>query len=137
VTRMVRILWIEDEGNTDLIQYKQPLVETGHVVDVAETATEAFDVLNSMKYDLYIVDLLLPQEDVFEEYIELPGIEILKKMISHYKIDAKRIAVFTVVNDEEVHKEIRGLGIARIIVKRLQDIDFLKVEIDKMIGEEG
>ncbi|MGC1120876.1 MAG: response regulator [Candidatus Methanofastidiosia archaeon] len=134
---MVRILWIEDEGNTDLIQYKLPLVETGYVVDVAETATEAFDTLNCMKYDLYIVDLILPQEDAFEEHIELPGIEILKKMISHYKIDSKRIVVFTVVNDEEVHKEIRGLGINRIIVKRLQDIDFLRVEVDKMMQDRG
>ncbi|MBU7013737.1 MAG: response regulator [Theionarchaea archaeon] len=134
---MVRILWIEDEGNTDLIQYKQPLVEKGHVIDVAETAKEAFDTMDCMKYDLYIVDLLLPQEDAFEEHIELPGVEILKKMIHHYRIDASKIVVFTVVNDEEVHRDIRQLGIGRIIVKRLQDIDFLKVEIDKMIGGEG
>ncbi|MBU7017239.1 MAG: response regulator [Theionarchaea archaeon] len=133
---MVRILWIEDEGNTDLIQYKQPLVEAGCVVDVAETAAEAFSVLDSMEYDLYIVDLLLPQEDAFEGYIEFPGVEILRKMINEYQIDSGRVMVFTVVNDEEVHKDIYELGIERIVVKRLQHIDFLKKEIDKILQRE-
>lgn len=130
---MVRILWIEDEGNTDLIQYKQPMVDAGYVVDVVETATEAFDTLGSMEYDLYIVDLLLPQEDAFEEYIAFPGVEILKKMVNEYGIDLEKIMVFTVVNDEEVHKDIRELGIQRIVVKRLQHIDFLKEEVDKLL----
>ncbi len=130
---MVRILWIEDEGNTDLIQYKQPMVEAGYVIDVVETAQEAFDTLESMKYDLYIVDLLLPQEDAFKEYIELPGMEILKKMINKYEIEPEKIMVFTVVNDEEVHRDIQGLGVGRIVVKRLQHIDFLKKKVDDLM----
>ena len=133
---MVRILWIEDEGNTDLIQYKQPLVEAGYVVDVAETAAEAFNTMDSMEYDLYIVDLLLPQEDAFEEYIEFPGLEILRKMINEYQIDPRKVMVFTVVNDEDVHKDIHELGIERIVVKRLQHIDFLKEEVDKILQRE-
>lgn len=131
---MVRILWIEDEGNTDLIQYKQPMVEAGYIVDVAETAAEAFDTLDSMQYDLYIVDLLLPQENAFEEFIEFPGVEILKKMINETKVDPDRVMVFTVVNDEDVHNEIKELGI-HIEAKRLQHIDFLKEEVDKLLQE--
>ena len=130
---MARILWIEDEGSTDLIQYKLPMVEAGYVVDVAETAAEAFETLNSMEYDLYIVDLLLPQENAFEGYIELPGVEILKKMINECKIDSEKVIVFTVVNDEDVHTDIRNLGIKRIVVKRFQHIDFLKKEVDKLL----
>lgn len=130
---MVRILWIEDEGNTDLIQFKQPLVEAGYAVDVAETAAEAFDVLNSMEYDVYIVDLLLPQEGGLKGYIELPGVEILKKMVKKFKVNSDKIMVFTVVNDKEVHEEIRNLGVKKIIVKGLHPIDFLKKEVDKML----
>jgi CheY-like chemotaxis protein len=130
---MVRILWIEDEGNTDLIQYKQPMVEAGYVVDVAETAAEAFNTLDSMQYDLYIVDLLLPQEDAFDKYIEFPGVEILKKMIDQFRVDPDRIMVFTVVNDEDVHNEIKELDINRVVVKRLQNIDFLKKEVDDLL----
>jgi CheY-like chemotaxis protein len=130
---MVRILWIEDEGNTDLIQYKQPLVEAGYVVDVVETATEAFDTLNGDRYDLYIVDLLLPQEDAFQEYVEFPGVEILKRMIDKYNIRPENVMVFTVVNDEEVHDDIQKLGVRRIVVKRLQNIDFLKKEVENLL----
>lgn len=130
---MARILWVEDEGNTDLIQYKQPLVEAGHVVDVVETAEEAFGTLDSMEYHLYIVDLLLPQEDAFQEYIDFPGVEILRKMVNKYGIDPETVMVFTVVNDEKIHKDIQELGIQRITVKRLQTIDFLKEEVEKML----
>ncbi len=130
---MARILWVEDEGNTDLIQYKQPLVEAGHVVDVVETAAEAFDTLDSMEYHLYIVDLLLPQEDAFQEHIDFPGVEILRKMVNEYEIDPETVMVFTVVNDEKIHEDIQELGIQRITVKRLQTIDFLKEEVEKML----
>ncbi|MBU7027831.1 MAG: response regulator [Theionarchaea archaeon] len=130
---MVRILWIEDEGNTDLIQYKQPMVEAGYAVDVAETAAEALDFLDSMDYDVYIVDLLLPQEGAFRGYIELPGVEVLKEMVREYGINPEKVMIFTVVNDEEVHEDIRNLGLEKIVVKGLQPIDFLKEEIDKIL----
>ncbi len=131
---MVRILWVEDEGNTDLMQYKQPMVEAGYAVDVAETAEEAFDAL-SMEYDVYIIDLLLPQKDAFKEFYEFPGIEILRKMTKNYKIEPEKIIVFTVVKDEKVHQEIRDLRVKRILVKQLQHIDFLKKEVDKLLGK--
>lgn len=130
---MVKILWIEDEGNTDLIQYKQPLVEAGYAVDVAETAAEAFDMLSLMEYDVYIIDLLLPQEGGLEGHIELPGVEILKKIVKEFKVNSDKIIVFTVVNDKDVHDEIRNLGVKRIIVKGLHPIDFLKKEVDKIL----
>lgn len=129
---MVRILWVEDEGNTDLMHYKQPMVEAGYVVDVAETAEEAFDAL-PMEYDVYIIDLLLPQRDEFKEFFEFPGIEILRRMTEDHKIEPEKIIVFTVVKDERVHQEIRELGVKRIMVKQLQSVDFLKKEVDKLL----
>lgn len=129
---MVRILWVEDEGNTDLMQYKLPMVEAGYVVDVAETAEEAFDAL-AMEYDVYIIDLLLPQKDAFREFYEYPGIEILRRMMKDHKIKPEKIIVFTVVTDSKAHRDIRALGVERIMVKQLQLIDFLKKEVDKLL----
>ncbi|MBU7043070.1 MAG: response regulator [Theionarchaea archaeon] len=131
---MTRILWIEDEGYSDLIQYKQPMIEAGYVVDVAETASEAFDFLESLDYNVYIVDLILPQEGAFEGQIDFPGVEIIKKMIDHYKINPNTIIVFTVVDDKEVYNSIRSCGVKKIFLKRFQDIEFLKNEVDEILS---
>ena len=134
---MVRILWIEDEAYTDLGPYKTAMVEAGYLVDIAETAEDAFDYLNSMTYDAYIVDLLLPQKNAFKEYIEYPGIEILKKMIDEYKINSEKVIVFTVMKDKKVMEEIENIGVKRIITKGLQPIYFLKEEVDKLLQDRG
>ena len=70
------------------------------------------------------------------QQIEFPGVEILRKMINEYQINPEKVIVFTVVNDEGVHKDIHELGIERILVKRLQHIDFLKEEVDKILQRE-
>jgi CheY-like chemotaxis protein len=133
---MTRILWIEDEGYSDLIQYKQPMIETGYVVDVAETASEAFEFLESLDYNIYIVDLILPQEGAFEGQIDFPGVEIIKKMTEQYKINPENIIVFTVVDDKEVYDRIRKFGVDKIFLKRFQSIEFLKNEVDKILLQE-
>jgi CheY-like chemotaxis protein len=133
---MTRILWIEDEGYSDLIQYKQPMIEAGYVVDVAETASEAFEFLESLDYNIYIVDLILPQEGAFEEQIDFPGVEIIKKMTEKYKINPENIIVFTVVDDKEVYNRIRTCGVDKIFMKRFQSIEFLKNEVDKILLQE-
>lgn len=95
VITMIRILWVGDEGNTDLIQYKLPMVEAGYIVDIVETAEEALDCLSSTKYDVYIIDLLFPTEEVLQECTEFPGIEIIRKMVNEHKINPEKIMVFS------------------------------------------
>lgn len=116
-----------------MIQYKQPMIEAGYVVDVAETAAEALEFLEMTHYDAYIVDLLLPQEGAFKYYIEYPGFEIIKKMVNECNINPTKIIVFSVVDDNAVIQVIKEFGVHKIFVKRLQPIEFLTKEIKKIL----
>jgi hypothetical protein len=50
-----------------------------------------------------------------------------------YGIDANQIMVLTVINDENVHKTIRELGVQKIVVKRVMDIGSLKKHVDDVL----
>lgn len=129
---MVKILWVEEEGKTTLMHYKVPMVRAGYIVDTVESVTEAVELLKMADYDALIIDLLLPGGRAFEskeKYLGIEMIEIAKKM----GMDTKRMMVLTVVNDEEVHERIRKLGVKKIVVKGMMEINDLKRHVDELL----
>lgn len=133
-----RILWIEDEGKIELIQYKPPLVRGGYAVDIASNATEAVQLLREKKYDAIIFDFIIPPHgDEFKTDEGYVGFELLKRLVNGKikdvdKYEPAQLMVFTVVNDTEIHNEIKELGIKTILVKRLNELDDLKNCVDEL-----
>ena len=78
---MKRILWIEDEGKIELIQYKAPLVRGGYAVDIVSNATEAVQLLKEKRYDAIIFDLIFPCGDEFETDEDYVGLELLRRLV--------------------------------------------------------
>lgn len=140
---MKKILWIEDEGKIQLIQYKTILVRGGYMVDIASDATEAVQQLQKgKKYDAIIFDLIIPCGMEFETDNPYVGLELLKRLIEKKFInideyDPKKIMVFTVVNDTAVLNEIRTLGVKSILNKRLTELPDFKNHVDGLFKLKG
>lgn len=134
---MSRILWIEDEGYSELHQYKSPLIYAGHVVDTVISASKAIDHLRKYKYNMIILDLIIfagPKFPNNEEYI---GLELLKAIennsIDGVRFDTEKIMVFSVVNNPSIHKEIFDLGVRKIEIKRLIELYELVEWVDEVL----
>ncbi|NIM17368.1 MAG: hypothetical protein GTO45_35630 [Candidatus Aminicenantes bacterium] len=138
---MRKILWIEDEGKIELIQYKTPLVRGGYSVDIASNATEAVQFLREKEYDALIFDLIIPCGDEFETEEYYVGLELLRRLIKNEikdvrkKYNPARIMVFTVINAPDVEEEIRELGVKTILGKRLNELSDLKNCVDELLKE--
>jgi CheY-like chemotaxis protein len=137
---MKKILWIEDEGKIELIQYKAPLVRAGYAVDIASNATEAVQLLREKRYDAIVFDLIFPCGDGFETNEIYVGLELLKRLLKQEiegvgKYDPTKIMVFTVVNDSKVQEQIKELDVKTILGKRLNELDDLKNCVDKLFEE--
>lgn len=134
---MRKILWIEDEGKIELIQYKTPLVRGGYSVDIASNATEAIQLLREKRYDAIIFDLIFPCGDEFETDEYYVGMELLRRLVKQEiegveKYDPEKIMVFTVVNESEAHDKIKELGVKTILAKKLNELDDLKNCVDEL-----
>jgi CheY-like chemotaxis protein len=70
-----KILWIEDDA--DIIDtLVDPLRRDGHSFKIAYTPTEAFRLLSKTKYDLILLDLMLPEDpwlSQFQTELEVVG----------------------------------------------------------------
>jgi CheY-like chemotaxis protein len=134
-----KILWIEDEGKIELIQYKTALVRGGYTVDIASDATEAIHLLREKKYDAIIFDLFTPCGTEFETDNPYVGLELLKRIIEKKfenieEYDPAKMMVFTVVNEPVVLTEIRSLGLQSILNKRLTELPDFKDYVDRLFN---
>lgn len=137
---MKRILWVEDEGKLELIQYKTPLIRGGYRVDIACDATEAIQLLKEKAHDAIIIDLFIPCGNEFETHNYCIGLELLKRLIDGKinglgKYPPSWIMIFTAINSPDIEKEIRKLGVKTILGKRLNELDDLKKCVDGLFME--
>lgn len=135
---MSRILWIEDEGKTEYLHYKVPMIRAGHTVDIVVDATEAIHFLREKEYDAMILDLIIMEGNNFETNEEYVGLGLLRRIVNqqipNVIFNPSKIIVYTVIDNPKIHEEIRKLGVNEIVVKPLFDITELKKRIDKLLG---
>ena len=134
---MAKILWIEDEAKDQLIEYLAPLIHDGHVVDIAEDATEAYFHLLESRYDVIIFDLLIKSGADFGMNEQYPGLALLQRIFKdeHNKLglDTKRIMIFSVVTSREIIKEIKEMGIENVRPKERMEMTRLKTFVDEIL----
>ena len=114
----MKILWVEDDY-VRLSGLMRPLEKKGFVVDHV-LDYPSFDKLPDIEsYDLYVIDLILPQKDhgktvSDEEFVSLPGMQIIDRISDL----GKPIIVFTVVIQAKVHKELeKKKNVKKILIK--------------------
>ena len=69
-----RLLVVDDEVNQGLL-YEQELEDEGYDVDVANSGSEAIEMLKESTYDLVILDIGMPEMDGLETLSQMLGID--------------------------------------------------------------
>ncbi|SDU65861.1 response regulator [Desulfobacula phenolica] len=129
------LLWIEDDFDR-LKNLVRPLLKKGFKVDHVTNLESYCEKQNLQKYDLFIVDLMIPQKkrngDI-TEFDPYPGIQILKNLIDLNK----PILVLSIVTDTEIMKTINKMDSSIKILRKgnVFPSDF-KYEIYELLGIE-
>lgn len=120
---MKKILLVEDE-KVLAEMYKDKIESEGHRVDWAFSVDEALDYLKTKKYDLILLDILLPKEN---------GISFLKRL-KELKEDLKiPIVAFSNYDDPSARKEALALGVKAYLIKTQYTPRELLAEIEKFL----
>ncbi|PWB53737.1 MAG: hypothetical protein C3F06_05820 [Candidatus Methanoperedenaceae archaeon] len=129
----IKILWVEDDA-TKLEGMVKPLKRDGHVIFYAEDQTEALELLENNKFDLILIDIIIPtgiKNDLADNHFV--GIDLIKKIKEEEKISTP-IMVLSVVRDNELIKSIKKMGIENILQKGSLLPSELKKEIYGMLN---
>lgn len=119
----MKLLWIEDEVWL-LSAIKDTLEEADVTVETAQSFVEAKEILKNSSFDAYLVDLIMPHGDDFdnEDNRVLPehhyaGLRVVMEIRKVDKLSP--IYIFSVISDEKVEKHLRQYGVTKILRKNI------------------
>ena len=112
------ILLIEDEPAI-LALYKQVLTDAGYEVTTASDGEVGFDCILDTKWDLLLLDIMLPKKD---------GLEILKELHEYATWKKGKVIMLTNLNSEDIIKTAFDFGSDGYLIKS-------ELSPDKLIEE--
>jgi len=119
---MVRILVAEDEASlAELV--KVTLAGDGHEVVVAEDGRYALTAMMDERFDLVVLDLMMPWAD---------GFDVLKNMGP----GRPKIVVLTARDDDYTKRRAEDLAVDAYLVKPY-DPAALSATVDRLVGDAG
>ena len=108
-----KILFADDDNN--FIDYgKSALIDAGFLVDTASDGDEALEKIINHKYELVLLDLLMPVKT---------GIEVLQELRD--KTDKTPVIALASSSDNDERQQVLSLGAAGYYVKSGMDYDEL------------
>jgi len=125
--KYAKILVVEDEKYMrDL--YIKLLQEEGYEVDWAADGVSAYEKIIPGKYDLVLLDLMLPKMD---------GISIIKKLLEKYKSinNLPKIVVLTNLGTDKIMMEAITLGVRGYILKSEVTPDKILLELKNYLNQ--
>lgn len=111
----VKILFVDD-NYAHSVMACEVLARLGLLIDTADSALKAIEMLKKNSYDVVLMDIMMP---------EIDGIMATKKIREDLKSDVPIIAVSAATNQEDIDKALNS-GMSEYVTK---PIDF-----DKLIG---
>jgi len=118
-----RILFVDDE-DWSVTPYFDKLRDHGLEVDLALNGDEAIERLRSHRYDLIVLDIMLPSGSQIGSNVEprKAGAILLDKIRTNQLTDIKTspdvpVVVLTAVTDQEESENIRKLGVNEVFEK--------------------
>ena len=129
-----RILWIEDDAR-ELGPLLWPLEDEGFQIDIALNASQGADMAMKNKYDIILLDILLPTgKENLVKPVEFTGIKVIEYL--RKKGNKTPTIALTVVNDPDAERELFKYGIIKIITKGATLPSELMNEIKDIIEED-
>jgi len=118
------ILIIEDEKDIRTL-YSEILTDAGYIVEQASDGEVGFDLIKTLKWDLLLLDIMLPGKD---------GISILKSVGGDSGLKRGPIILLTNLNSEEIIKDAFGMGAEGYLIKSEITPDKIVSEVNHFIG---
>lgn len=120
----MRILLIEDEEFIRDI-YTQELTKNGFQVDSVRTGKEGYEKLAQNKYDLLLLDVMLPDTN---------GLEILKQVKQNPDTKTLKTILLTNLGQDAIIKQGFELGTDRYLIKMAYNPDQIVAEIKNILA---
>ena len=111
----MRILVIEDDTFFQNF-YKTKLEEKGFRVDIASNGNEGLKIAKTLKPDVIILDIIMPEKD---------GFEVLKDLSANGTLSKIPVLVFSTLGQESDVQKAKAMGAKDYINKSFFDLDKL------------
>lgn len=121
---MPKILLVEDDQFLRDI-YRTRLEKEGFEVKEVENGEAAQKALLNEKFDLVLLDLILPGRD---------GIELLRKLKSEKMINNLKIVVLSNLSEKNQIKLTKEMGVAKYLIKAHSTPSEVVAEIKKLLN---
>lgn len=119
-----KILFVEDD-KVIIDLYKRPLEEEGFQIECFSSGQQGIMALQTIPYDLIILDVVLP---------EVNGIEILKKIKQNEKTANIPVLMLSNLDQTEIMEQAKQLGAAGYYMKSSNDPKKLNNEVKKILA---
>jgi len=128
-----KVLVVEDDPFLSDI-YNTKLRQTGFDVDLALTGEECLQKLEANKYDLMVLDIVLPQVDGWEI---LARVKEMRRQGANPNLDDLKIIILSNLGQKEEIKKGLDLGANGFMIKAHFTPSEVAHEINKALGEEN
>jgi DNA-binding response OmpR family regulator len=122
---MKKILLIEDDSFLIDI-YTTKLKESGFSVEVASEGEEAIRKVKEGKFDLVLLDIVLPKVD---------GWDILRQIKAESKLDDLKVVIISNLSQKEEVEKGMNLGAEKYLIKAHYTPSEVVREIKEVLGE--
>ncbi|MBI2097672.1 MAG: response regulator [Candidatus Vogelbacteria bacterium] len=119
------VLIVEDDEFLRSLTAKR-LEKENYVIEVAVDGENAISVLDTMKPDIILLDLLLPGKD---------GFEVLKKIRSTESVKTVPVVIFSNLGQKEDIEKAKALGVDDFLIKANFTLDDVVAKINKLVGK--
>lgn len=119
---MAKIMVVDDDKEFTTL-YKEYLKMVGFEAVVENQSSEAMELANSARPDLFILDLMMPEPD---------GFKLCRMLRANFNFVRTPIIIVTALNDEDSKLVALGAGANDYLTKPFH-IDELKSRIDSLL----
>lgn len=122
---MAKVAIVEDDQAISQM-YRFKFVAEGYEVETAENGKLGLELIEKMKPDIVLLDLMMP---------EMNGDEVLAKMRATAWGKDTKVVVLTNMGEQEIPEAVRKLGVSHVILKAAmtprQVAEVVKTELAK------
>ncbi|HEX7456137.1 MAG TPA: response regulator [Candidatus Nanoarchaeia archaeon] len=119
-----KILIVEDDKFVAEL-YDHQFTKNGFVTKVAEDGEQALGLVKKEKFDLILLDIMIPKID---------GLEVLKRLRSDSSTKDVAVIILSNLGQDEMIKQALQVGAKAYIIKSLYTPDQVVAEVRSILG---